>query len=226
MQRIEHNEESWRFPFVMYVPRGCVNAAGKINKKLPLIVFLHGAGERGYGGEDLALVDKHGFSKIMDQIGDSVECNAIDPCLFVLPQCPEDTFWAARVESILAFIGQVAAEYDVDENRICLTGLSMGGFGTWYTAMAKPEMFAAIAPHCGGGMAWNAGVLDMPVWVVHGAEDVTVSPNQSDEMVERLKELGRDVTYRRMDGVGHAVQDYSYDLELLRWMLEKSRLSI
>jgi predicted peptidase len=99
----------------------------------------------------------------------------------------------------------------------------MGGFGTWYTAMAKPEMFAAIAPHCGGGMAWNAGVLDMPVWVVHGSEDVTVSPNQSDEMVDRLKKLGRDVTYRRLDGVGHAVQDYSYDLELLQWMLAKSR---
>ena len=114
----------------------------------------------------------------------------------------------------------------IDTNRIYLTGLSMGGYGTWFTAMARPDLFAAIAPVCGGGMAWNAGVLNMPVWVFHGAKDTTVSPTQSDEMVERLRALGKDVTYTRIEGVGHNAWDYAYNRELLAWLLSKKRETV
>lgn len=217
MIRVEYKEAKWRFPFVAYLPEAYA-AAQKVEEesvKLPLIVQLHGAGERGHGAEELHLVDVHGFSKMMDQVDEN--------CIFVMPQCPADTFWAARVESIIVFIEQVIKAFPVDEKRVSLTGLSMGGFGTWYTAMARPELFACIAPHCGGGMAWNAGRLDMPVWVFHGTADKTVSVNQSDEMVEKLRELGREVTYSRLDGVGHNVQDYSFGKELLEWMLRQKR---
>jgi predicted peptidase len=112
------------------------------------------------------------------------------------------------------------AEYNIDEDRIYLTGLSMGGYGTWYTAMACPDRFAAIVPVCGGGMAWNAGVLKMPVWAFHGAEDKSVSPVQSDEMVAKLKSLGADVTYSRIDGVGHNVWENAYTEELIDWLLK------
>lgn len=208
MIRTEHREEKWKFPFIKYAPE---KAAGK----LPLILQLHGAGERGNGKEELVNVEVHGFSKLARRS----ELGAI----LVMPQCPIDTFWAARVESIVVFIDQLKKEYDIDEDKVYLTGLSMGGYGTWYTAMARPDLFAAIAPICGGGMAWNAGVLTMPVWAFHGAADNEVSPVQSDEMVKALKAAGADVTYSRIEGVGHNVWENAYNETLLTWLLSKKR---
>ena len=208
MKRVEHNEEKWIFPFVEY-------SCDIKNQKMPLIIQLHGAGERGSGKDDLEKVDVNGFSKYLK--------TAEHECIVIMPQCPIDEFWAGRVESIIKFIEQLIKEYNVDEDRVYLTGLSMGGFGTWYTSMARPDLFAAIAPVCGGGMAWNAGVLKMPIWAFHGADDPVVSVNQTDEMVLKLKELGADVTYTRMDGVEHGVWEYAYTKDLLEWLLSKKR---
>ena len=91
--------------------------------------------------------------------------------------------------------------------------------------MAHPDLFAAIAPVCGGGMAWNAAVLKMPIWAFHGADDKVVSPNQTDEMVEKLKELNYDVTYTRVENVGHNVWENAYNKELIEWLLSKKRKS-
>ena len=136
-----------------------------------------------------------------------------------MPQCPPESFWAAKVESIIAFIDQLVEEYDIDTKRIYLTGLSMGGYGTWFTAMARPDLFKKIAPVCGGGMAWNASVLNMPIWVFHGACDTVVSPSQSDEMVSALKAKNAYVKYSRVDGVGHGVWNIAYTEDLLNWLL-------
>ena len=204
MIRTEHREDKWLFPFVEYSPTHKSGA-------LPLIIQLHGAGERG-DGSNLSLVDVHGFSKVIT--------DKEIPCIFVMPQCPAESFWAARVESIITFIGQLVEEFHVDADKIYLTGLSMGGYGTWYTAMARPDLFSAIAPVCGGGMAWNAGVLKMPIWAFHGSCDTVVSPTQSDEMVEKLKAVGADVCYSRVEGVGHNVWEHAYNEELLSWLLE------
>ncbi len=204
MIRTEHREDTWIFPFVEYSPT-------RKNGSLPLVIQLHGAGERGDGKESLSLVDVHGFSKVI--------ADKEFPCIFVMPQCPIGSFWAAKVESIIAFINQITEKYDIDTSKIYLTGLSMGGYGTWYTAMARPDLFAAIVPVCGGGMAWGASVLKMPIWVFHGACDTTVLPTQSDEMVEKLTSLGADVRYSRPDGVGHNVWDYAYNEELIDWLL-------
>lgn len=208
MKRIEHREEKWIFPFVEYSPK-------TKGEKLPLIVQLHGAGERGEGKDDLKAVDVNGFSEYLRE-------NEHD-CMVVMPQCPQNTFWAARVESIIRFIEQIIKEFDLDEDRVYLTGLSMGGYGTWFTAMAKPEMFAAIAPVCGGGMAWNAGVLKMPVWVFHGADDGVVFPTHSDEMVTKLREFNSDVRYSKFDGIGHNSWELAYNRELIEWILSKKR---
>ena len=208
MIRTEHREEKWIFPFVKYSDKETKNNS-------PLIIQLHGAGERGNGKEDLDKVDVHGFSAYLKE--------ADHDCIVVMPQCPIDSFWAAKVEDIIKFIEQIIEEYNVDKDRVYLTGISMGGYGTWYTSMAKPDLFAAIAPVCGGGMAWNAGVLKMPVWAFHGAADAVVSVTQSDEMVEALKNNNADVTYTRIDGVGHNVWDYTYDRELIEWLLSKKK---
>ncbi len=208
MIRTEHREEKWIFPFVEY-------SCGKKDKKLPLVIQLHGAGERGNGKEDLSLVDVHGFSLLFEK--------SDYECITVMPQCPQETFWAARVESIIKFIEQLKEEFNVDEDRIYLTGLSMGGFGTWYTAMARPDIFAAIAPVCGGGMPWNAAVYTMPIWAFHGTDDTVVKVFYSDDMVNKLKEYNADVTYTRLDGVGHNVWEHTYDDELMQWFLSKKR---
>lgn len=205
MKRIEHREDRYPFQFVEYAPENA-------SSKLPLIIQLHGAGER---GEDLSLVDVHGFSKVLAE-GD---INA----RFIMPQCPKGTFWAARVESIVRFIELAIENFKADPDRVYLTGLSMGGFGTWYTAMARPDLFAAIVPVCGGGMAWNAGTLTMPVKVYHGVRDNAVSVTQSDEMVEALKRGGRDVEYIRSEEYGHNVWEIAYNKELAEWMLDKKR---
>ena len=208
MKRTEHREDNWAFPFVKYT---CDEKV----EKLPLIIQLHGAGERGNGEEDLYKVDVNGFSKYLQD----KEYN----CIVVMPQCPENSFWAAHVESILKFIEQLKKEYTIDEDRVCLTGLSMGGYGTWFTAMERPDLFAAIAPVCGGGMAWNAGVLKMPIWAFHGVEDNVVSVTQSDEMVSKLKEFGSNVIYSRICGVGHNVWENAYTKDLFEWLLNQRR---
>ena len=206
MIRTEHKSNEFEFDFVSYEPY-------KNSDRLPLIIQLHGAGERGNG--DLEKMDVHGFSHLLKKQD--------FPCVVVMPQCPQNTFWAARVESIIRFIDAMKKKYNSDENKVYLCGISMGGYGTWYTAMARPDLFAAIAPVCGGGMAWNAGTLTMPIMVYHGAEDKLVSINQSDEMVNALKTLGRDVTYHRIDGVGHNVWDKTFDEELMLWLLSKKK---
>ena len=204
MKRQLHREENWIFPFISYTPE-------TKGEKLPLVLQLHGAGERGSGQENLDLVEVWGFPELV-QKGEY-------PCMFVFPQCPLETFWAARVESILRFIDQLVEEYDIDTDRIYLTGLSMGGFGTWYTAMAYPDLFAAIAPCCGGGMAWNAHTLKMPVWAFHGLEDTVVSPNQTIEMVEALKNSNPYLKYDLYEGVGHGSWIPAFCEETLRWIL-------
>jgi len=202
-------EETWIYPFVMRHPE-------EMKENLPLIVLLHGAGERGNGKEELHLVETHGFSHVLTE-------DSHYDCLLVQPQCKEDSFWVADVPSVLAFIEQVAEAFHVDRNRIYLTGISMGGFGTWYTAMAKPDLFAAIAPCCGGGMPWNAGVLTMPVWAFHGAIDSVVSARESIEMIESLQKTNPDAHLTLYENVDHDSWTRAYTPELLQWLLSKRK---
>ena len=197
------------FPYIAYIPE-------EISSHPALLLQLHGAGERGNGGADLDQVLVHGFSKIVS------DQNLTD-CILVMPQCPTDSFWVARIESIRRFLDEMIRAFSADTSRIYLCGLSMGGFGTWYTAMAYPDLFAAIAPCCGGGMAWNAGVLTMPVWAFHGLEDTVVSPVQTIEMVEQLKALGRDVRCSLYEGVGHGSWALAFTEPTLRWLLEQKK---
>ena len=205
MKRTEHRESKWKFPFVEYSPSETTG-----DERLPLVIQLHGAGERGEGYDDLCLVDVHGFSKIIK--------DKEIKCIFVMPQCPKESFWAARIESILEFIEQIKAEYNVDPDRVYLTGLSMGGYGTWYTAMARPDMFAAIAPVCGGGMAWNAGVLKMPVWAFHGAEDKLVPCFMVKEIYEACGSENKELLI--VEGADHA-QSYMVDKDQFEAKLDK-----
>ena len=197
------------FPFIAFVP-------DNIGSHPSLLIQLHGAGERGNGEDDLEKVLVHGFSKIAND-------ENLGNCILVMPQCPLDTFWVAKIESMKKFIDQMIEKFSADAERIYLCGLSMGGFGTWYTAMAYPDLFAAIAPCCGGGMPWNAGVLKMPIWAFHGLDDPTVSPRYTIEMVEKLKDKNPNLKYNLYEGVGHASWNKAFTEETLSWLLSHKK---
>lgn len=203
MNIIKNFDSNEGFPYIAYIP-------DNIGENPALIIQLHGAGERGNTKEDLDKVLVHGFSHVVTD-------NNLKNTILIMPQCPKDSFWAAKVESIKRFIDNVIVKYSADKNRIYLCGLSMGGFGTWYTAMAFPDTFAAIAPCCGGGMAWNADVLKMPIWTFHGKEDVVVSPNQTIEMINALEGKNPNFRYTLYDGVGHNSWEKAFSEDLLNW---------
>jgi len=197
------------FPYIAYIPE-------TLSDHPALLIQLHGAGERGSGGRDLDRVLIHGFAKIVND-------DNLRDCILIMPQCPADTFWVARIESVKSFVDDMISRFSADTGRIYLCGLSMGGFGTWYTAMAYPRLFAAIAPCCGGGMAWNAAVLKMPVWAFHGLEDSTVSPRHTMEMVEALKPINPRLKYDLYEGVGHNSWDRAFSEETLKWILSQKK---
>ena len=197
------------FPYIAYIP-------DNISPNPALLIQLHGAGERGNGGSDLDSVLIHGFSKI------ATDENLKD-CILVMPQCPSGTFWVAKIESFRRFIDQLMEEFSSDPNRVYLCGLSMGGFGTWYTAMAYPSLFAALVPCCGGGMAWYASVLKMPIWAFHGLADDTVSPSQTMEMVEALRGKNENLKYNLFEGVGHNSWNNAFTEETLSWLLAQRK---
>lgn len=209
MKIIKQESSESIFPYIAYIPQN-------LSDHPALLLQLHGAGERGNGGADVEKVLIHGFSKVVND-------QNLNDCILIMPQCPTDTFWVAKIESIKKFIDEIIRTYSIDRNRVYLCGLSMGGFGTWYTAMAYPELFAAIAPCCGGGMAWNAHTLKMPVWAFHGLEDTVVSPNQTMEMVTQLKKTNANLKYDFYEGVGHASWDKAFSEQTLNWILSQTK---
>ncbi len=197
--------------YLLYVPQN----ENDPQKKLPLLIFLHGAGER---GNDLKLVTKHGPPKLIAQGRDF-------PFIVVAPQCPSGEWWS--VPELDLWLDQLLKELPVDKERIYLTGLSMGGFGTWAWATERPDRFAAIAPICGGGEPFLADRLkNIPVWVFHGVKDPVVPIRRSEEMVEALKKAGADVRFTVYPEAGHDSWTETYDNpELYRWFL-KHKISV
>ncbi|MBC8236475.1 prolyl oligopeptidase family serine peptidase [bacterium] len=180
-----------RLNYLLFLPKGYGEDA---KQKWPLILFLHGMGER---GDDIELVKILGIPKIVEQKENF-------PFIAVSPQCPKFSWWTAEAEALNALLDEIVAKYAVDEDRIYLTGASMGGYGTWHLAMMYPERFAAIAPICGGGDPERASVLkNVPAWVFHGGKDTVVSPEESEKMVDALKTLGGDVRFTLYPEAGH-----------------------
>ena len=151
---------------------------------VPLIVFLHGSGER---GEDLNKVKAWGPPAIADK-------DPNFPFMVLSPQAPAGEWWNAA--AVKAMLDDVLAKYNVDKRRVYLTGLSMGGYGAWDMAIRYPDYFAAIAPICGGGNTRMVGQLrNVPTWVFHGKKDEAVPERESAVMVEALQNVGGNVRY-------------------------------
>ncbi len=189
---------------------------GKSDKKWPLILFLHGAGER---GSNLDVVKKHGPPKI-------VETKKDFGFIVVSPQCPKDDWWPDKVDVLMGLLDEIVKKYNVDEERVYLTGLSMGGYGTWTLGCAHPERFAAIVPICGGGRRFFAGRLkDTPVWAFHGAKDRTVNPDESEVMVKAVNGTGGNAKLTVYPDAYHDSWTRTYENpELYEWLLKHRKV--
>jgi predicted peptidase len=187
-------------------------------QRWPLILFLHGGGER---GTDQHMLKIHSIPMIVEQQPDF-------PFVVLSPQCPADSSWVEELDALDALLETICETYRVDRGRLYLTGPSMGGMGTWSYAVAHPDKFAAIAPICGGLRYVNpqrACVLkELPVWVFHGAEDPIVPIAMSQVLVDALEGCGGNVRFTIYPGRGHDVHVETYDNpELYKWFLAHRR---
>jgi predicted peptidase len=195
--------------YLLYLPEGYAES----DKAWPLLMFLHGIGER---GSDLDRVKTHGPAK---RIAEGEEF----PFIVVSPLCADDQWWSPLL--LNAILDKVMAEHRVNEDRVYLTGLSMGGFGTWDLAVDSPERFAAIAPICGRGNPYAADrIKDLPVWVFHGARDEVIPVIESKAMVDALRFVGASPRLTVYPEAGHDSWTETYENpELYEWLLSHSR---
>jgi len=195
--------------FLLYLPKDYATK----DESFPLMLFLHGAGER--GANEMEKVKVHGPPKL-------IAAGKSFPFIVVSPQCKANGWWEAAELSDL--LDHIEANYRVDKDRIYVTGLSMGGFGTWALAMHDPDRFAAIAPVCGGGNSiaarYSKPIL-APAWVFHGAKDTVVPLNESEEMVDVLKQQNASVKLTVYPEAGHDSWTETYNNnELYDWLLK------
>jgi predicted peptidase len=197
-----------RMQYLLYLPKN-------YDKKWawPLVLFLHGAGER---GSDLKQIKKHGPPKLIEE-------GKQFPFVVVSPQCPDQKWW--EPVSLTALLDEIVEKYKIDKDRIYVTGLSMGGFGTWSLAAYSPQRFAAIAPICGGGEPIIAkNYAHLPVWVFHGAKDPVVPIARSQAMVDALQQAGGHVTFTVYPNAAHDAWTETYaNPKLYEWLLEQKR---
>jgi len=196
------------FKYLLYLPKDYAT-----QQAWPLVLFLHGAGER---GDDLDMLKKHGPPKL-------IETGKDFPFLVVSPQCPKGKWWEPM--ELATLLDEITEKYKIDPDRIYVTGLSMGGFGTWSLAAYQPTRFAALVPICGGGdPIWAHRISTVPAWVFHGGKDPTVPLARSQTMVDALKKLGSPVKFTIYPEAGHDSWTQAYDdPELYTWLLQQKR---
>jgi predicted peptidase len=216
--------KSLDYQYLLFLPR---DYKAKRGERWPLMLFLHGAGER---GTNVWRADFHGPSKYIVNHPEF-------PFVMVTPLCPSNQVWSVEILSNL--LDETIKKYRIDTNRVYLTGLSMGGFGTWDMALAMPSRFAAVIPIAGGG---NDGAIvlsrlgycskeyvqalkSLPFWVFHGGKDAAVDPDESDRMVKSLQRLGvAEVKYTVYPDANHNSWERTYNNpEIYDWLLQHRR---
>ncbi len=197
--------------YVVYVPRGYTP-----DKAWPLIMFLHGAGER---GDDGLLQSEVGIGRAIRRHEEWF------PCIVIMPQCPKEVWWDKTFEDIDTALADTLKAYTIDPKRVYLTGLSMGGYGTWMLGPDRLDTYAALIPICGGGKTEDAAKLaKVPIWAFHGADDSTVPVKASREMIEAIKKAGGTIKYTEFPGVQHNSWDHAYDdPDTIKWLLKQHK---
>ncbi|MHC4248266.1 MAG: GDSL-type esterase/lipase family protein [Planctomycetota bacterium] len=205
-------------------------------RKYPLVLFMHGAGGR--GDDNRKQLQDAGFCP---KLINTADLRGEHACFIIAPQVPKNKRWVevhwglpshrmptlpgAQMRMALELVDRAVAEYPIDTSRIYVTGLSMGGFGTWDAIQRRPKLFAAAVPVCGGGDTRQAPKLkDIPLWVWHGDKDNVVKTKRSRDMVAAVKEVGGDVQYTELKGVGHGSWTAAYSsVEMWEWMFAQRK---
>ena len=212
----------------LYVP-----AENPTGEKLPLVLFFHGAGER---GTDNVSQLTHGVPSLLDYV-----LKFRGRAVILAPQCPEEDLWAdvvwgdpshlmaenptASMGAVIELLSQIISDYSIDAERVYVTGVSMGGFATWEILQRHPELFAAAIPVCGGGdLTLVDRIVSVPLQVFHGGADDVVWPIRSRAMVEALRGLGGAPGYTEYEGVGHDSWTETYaNPSVLDWLFSQKR---
>lgn len=179
----------------------------------PLVIYLHGGSQ---GGKDLSKLKTYGLPCLVAQ---GREFNFI----IASPQCPDGKFWSTETwfDSLYA---DLTTRYRIDPKRVYLTGISMGGYGTWSTAIAYPDRFAAIVPLCGGGDSTQVcRIGQLPVWTFHGTADEIISITETERLVRQLSRCGGNVKFTRLENEGHGIQHLYENPALYDWLLRQHK---
>ncbi len=193
--------------YLLFLPRNYTPQS----KPWPLLIFLHGSGER---GDNLELVKRHGPPKIVATKPDF-------PFVVVSPQCPKDKRFDPGL--LLALLDDLHAKHNIDSKRIYVTGLSMGGSGTWAVANVAPDRFAAIVPICGTAPIDQKRFLRLPTWVTVGGRDKTSLVKSLQKTVSELRGKGAPIRFTLYPRLGHNCWDATYgDPKLYSWLLGHS----
>jgi predicted peptidase len=224
------DDKGGSLPYRLLVPKG---SEEKGERKYPLVLFLHGAGER---GSDNTSQLKWGGAMLATDLQEK------EPCFVIAPQCPNGKQWvntpwgkgsysaekvpvSDELRMALAAVDEVKKEFPIDSGRVYVMGLSMGGYGTWDAIARRPGEFAAAVPICGGGDPSKAGeIKHVTVWAFHGGADPVVPTQGTRDMIEALKKAGAEPKYTEYPGVGHDSWTKAWnEPELLTWLLGQKR---
>ena len=204
-------------------------------RKYPLVIFLHGSGERGNDNEAQLKWGVMNFATDQNMM--------LHPAIVIAPQCPEKSSWsnitfdrnnldaklkpepAKPMELLIGLIKQLSKSMPVDTNRIYITGLSMGGFGTYDAIERYPHLFAAAVPVCGGGDVSRASsIAHIPIWIFHGSEDPAVNPGFSLNMLQALTKAGAHPGFTQYPEVGHFSWLGAYsDQQMMEWLFRQHK---
>ena len=179
---------------------------------MPLLVWLHGASLR---GTDVQMVKRYGPPAVALRRGDF-------PFVILSPQCPPGQLWT-DAGALMRLVDEVIIAHRVDQKRVYLTGLSMGGGGAWFLGSKYPNRFGAVVPMCGPTQPaqWAKGLQKMPIWCFHGENDDVVPLKRSTDMVKALKKVGNKPKFTIVKGKGHDITSLYYDDDIYKWILSK-----
>ncbi|NTW33825.1 MAG: prolyl oligopeptidase family serine peptidase [Bacteroidetes bacterium] len=203
------------------------------SKKYPLVLFLHGAGERGNDNNSQLANGVNNFA--------SSQIRETYPCYMIVPQCAKNYRWvevpwnlsshvqpekpSVYLEQTIKLLDSLIKKLNIDTNRIYITGLSMGGFGTWDAICRYPWKFAAAVPICGGGdTAKAASIKNIPIWAFHGGKDKVVMVSRSRDMIAAIKKAGGNPIYTEYPETGHDAYTKTYkSIDLYKWLFSQTK---
>lgn len=207
---VAQQKQPARYPYQLYLPKNYATT----KQIFPLVIYLHGGSQK---GTDLTKLNLYGLPKLVNQ-------GRNFPFIIAAPQCPDGKFWSTDnwFDSLYT---DLTSRYRIDKKRVYLTGISMGSYGTWQTAVAHPNTFAAIMPLCGGcdDSTQICKINRVPIWTFHGTADDLVGIDETARLVKRLNQCRGNVRFTRLQNEGHGIQYLYENPKLYLWLLRQRR---